>query len=389
MLIIDPKETLMFLVISFVTFSLFYLMQNHIKKQYKKSRELKNSVMGNIHSLITGVRELRVNAYMRHAFFNTDSIPTLKRYHKQQSLISNYEQLTVCWFWTSFYIVLGASIYVLEDQHIVNKVKFILPLLMIFGPMTMIMSVINIFYSANAALDKIEALHVTDITFQARNVEAFKSARIVDAEYVYSQEMEESVFGIGPINFDIIPGKIIFIVGGNGSGKSTLIKLITGLYYPSKGKMIVNGNPITSPADIEDYQTYLTVIYQTPHIFSMILAVDMSVKHNEFLDYLELFELKEKVILDGNRLVNLDILSYGLKKRLVLLISLLEVKPIYIFDEWAADQDPHFRQIFYLTILPKLKSMGKAIIAVTHDEEYFDQADTIIKLREGHQVKMS
>jgi putative ATP-binding cassette transporter len=61
----------------------------------------------------------------------------------------------------------------------------------------------------------------------------------------------------------------------------------------------------------------------------------------------------------------------------------LEDRPVYLFDEWAADQDPLFKEMFYREFLPELKSRGKTVIVITHDDRYFPVADRIIKLENG------
>ncbi len=75
------------------------------------------------------------------------------------------------------------------------------------------------------------------------------------------------------------------------------------------------------------------------------------------------------------------------RKRLALVTACLEGRPIYLFDEWAADQDPLFRKVFYWHLLPELKRRGKTVVAVTHDDRYFAAADQVIKLEEGKVVQ--
>ena len=62
---------------------------------------------------------------------------------------------------------------------------------------------------------------------------------------------------------------------------------------------------------------------------------------------------------------------------------------IYVFDEWAANQDPYFKHKFYDEIIPQLKEAGKTVIVISHDEFYFDRADRILKLRDGRLVPES
>jgi len=72
-----------------------------------------------------------------------------------------------------------------------------------------------------------------------------------------------------------------------------------------------------------------------------------------------------------------------------LLTAYLEDRPIYVFDEWAADQDPHFKSVFYAQPLPDLKARGKTALVVTHDDRYFHSADRVIKLDYGKIVSVA
>jgi putative ATP-binding cassette transporter len=79
-------------------------------------------------------------------------------------------------------------------------------------------------------------------------------------------------------------------------------------------------------------------------------------------------------------------LSQGQRKRLALLTAYLEDRPIYLFDEWAADQDPQFKEIFYHHLLPELRARNKTVLVITHDDRYYDVADRLIKLDYGKLV---
>ena len=79
-------------------------------------------------------------------------------------------------------------------------------------------------------------------------------------------------------------------------------------------------------------------------------------------------------------------LSQGQRKRLALLTAYLEDRSIYLFDEWAAEQDPEFRAHFYEELLPQLKAKGKTLLVATHDDRYFDLADMVVKMELGRLV---
>ena len=112
-------------------------------------------------------------------------------------------------------------------------------------------------------------------------------------------------------------------------------------------------------------------------------SVDLDKRAGEYLHQLEL----DHVVTVKDGVFSTVKLSRGQRKRLALLTAYLEDRPIYVFDEWAADQDPVFRRIFYLRLLPELKARGKTVVAITHDDRYFGDADRIVKLEEGKVVE--
>jgi putative ATP-binding cassette transporter len=187
-------------------------------------------------------------------------------------------------------------------------------------------------------------------------------------------------FIIGPINLTVKRGELLFIAGGNGTGKTTLLKIITGLYLPSEGKILINGNIL----NLENYQSYremFSTIFTDFHVFNKLYGVT-DLNQNKLSAMMSDLKLDNKTsIKDGS--FNSSNLSRGQKKRFAYIISYLDNRQIYVFDEFAADQDPAFKKYFYYTILPGLKAEGKTVIAVTHDDNYFDACDRLIKMDYG------
>ena len=98
--------------------------------------------------------------------------------------------------------------------------------------------------------------------------------------------------------------------------------------------------------------------------------------------YLSKLALSDKVSVSDSQLSTTK-LSQGQRKRLALLLAYLEGRSIIILDEWAADQDPTFRRVFYTKLLPELQAHGKTVIAITHDDHYFHLADTVYRVDAG------
>ena len=205
--------------------------------------------------------------------------------------------------------------------------------------------------------------------------------------HAYFHERDERMFRIGPIDLTIRPGELVFIVGGNGSGKTTLAKVLTGLYEPEEGTIEVDGRTI-GWRERAAYRQRFSAVFNDFHLFDALLGIvdpddpartQADARANALVAKLAL-DHKVKVV-DGafsNRA-----LSTGQRKRLALVVAYLEDRPFYLFDEWAADQDPVFRHVFYTELLADLKRLGKTIIVISHDDRYFHCADRVVRLRNG------
>lgn len=219
----------------------------------------------------------------------------------------------------------------------------------------------------------------------------FELLEFANVCYQYPQQGDEAGFTLGPVNFQLNRGELVFLVGGNGSGKSTLAKLLTGLYLPTEGIVSVNGSLI-SPENVSDYRSCFSTIFPNFFLFDDVLdgsyekGPDIKTEQVYFKSrvdhYLKRLAIGHKVNIEDGRLSTTS-LSQGQRKRLALLLMYMEDRQILLLDEWAADQDPVFRNVFYREILPELKAAGKTIIAITHDDRYFDAADRVYRLDQG------
>jgi putative ATP-binding cassette transporter len=188
-------------------------------------------------------------------------------------------------------------------------------------------------------------------------------------------------FALGPLDLTLQSGEVVFVIGSNGSGKTTLMKLLIGLYAPSAGELRLNGKKIDDH-NREWYCQHFSVVFADFYLFTRLLGLDADDLPVRVGGYLEQLQLTDLVTLTGDELSTTR-LSHGQCQRLALLTAYLEDRPVYVFDEWAANQDPNFRDVFYRRILPELKARGKLVVVISHDDRYFDVADRLIRLTDG------
>jgi putative ATP-binding cassette transporter len=197
-----------------------------------------------------------------------------------------------------------------------------------------------------------------------------------DVEFRYVDRFSDSVFKVGPLNFTLNSGDLVILTGGNGSGKSTFMKLLAGFYRPDSGEMLLDG--VTINADNYDvYRSLFTAIFPDFHLFQRLYGVP-DPDPTELEQLLRQLRLFDKTRLTDGEFRTVD-LSSGQRRRLALIVSFLEKRPILLLDEWAADQDPEFRRKFYFEMLPTLHRAGVTVVAISHDDRYIEEMDVPIR----------
>ena len=211
----------------------------------------------------------------------------------------------------------------------------------------------------------------------------WRKIELKDVVHTYRREDQPKVenFSIGPINLSFQPGELVILAGGNGSGKTTLAKLLVGLYEPEGGSIFLDGEEVTAE-NRERYRQLFSVVYSDFFLFESLLGLEDPRSDERGKHYLEKLQLDHKLEIKEGSFSTTE-LSQGQRKRLALLTSYMEDRPFYVFDEWAADQDPVFKRFFYQELLPELKARGKMVLAISHDDHYYHVADRVIYLNYG------
>ena len=385
--------TTFLLVLGFIVVgaTIFQLASSRGLRFLRIARDHQDALMKHFRTMLEGTKELKMHRRRRHTFLTSVLQATAAAY-RRSNFIGNviYAATSSFGYQLIFFILLGLLIFVMPTMIRVDTetlTGFALALFYMLIPLGDIISLTPLVSRANIAIDKIDALGLSltasDAEEKAGAVEApsFERLELRGVTHSYHRELENKSFTLGPIDLSFAPGELVFLVGGNGSGKTTLAKLICGLYTPEMGEIRLNSAPVNDEGR-EAYRQLFSVVFSDFHLFENLLGLETVELDARAEVYLKRLQLNHKVQITDGTFSTID-LSQGQRKRLALLTAFLENRPFYIFDEWAADQDPVFKEVFYLQLLPELKARGKTILVISHDDRYYSLGDRIVKLDYG------
>lgn len=363
-----------------------------VRKYADQARDHLTDLFEHFHGLVFGIKELALNKSSQNKFLDDFIIPTSDKQNKsylKESVVSSIISRS-----TDMILLLGMAVlilFVFRTEFVTLNFfgEYLTLVLFTIAPLSTAVGFFSGLKRMEVALEKVDdvGLKLNEDRREEDGLEPLTkgksniAAKLVGLEHSYYHTDKDQHFAMGPINLSIEEGETLFVVGGNGSGKTTLAKLILGLYYPLSGFVEYYGQPVSSK-NIFSYRGNFAAVFTDSYLFQTFLDVDPDylLEHGNRL--LKMFHLENKVKIENHGFTTKN-LSAGQKKRLSLIIAILENKDIYLFDEWAANQDPLFKEIFYKEIIPYLKVSGKTQIVISHDDQYFDLADRVIKLQDG------
>jgi len=389
-LIIAPAGFLLVSVFAFVGTFIFMSNYTKAKKQVQLSRMKEAEFFEALDDVLTGFKEIKISRKKGDDLFEdirTISIDSEKL--KVSASLKHFE--SIIFYYLSYFTVIAVVLFVLPsfvDNYTDVVVKIIAGLLYAYGLADGLLKGLLTVLKSNVAVENLSRMearldnvgnHIRQTLGKAPS--DFGEIEFHSALFRYSDKEGGTLFEIGPINLTIRKGEILFIAGGNGSGKSTFLKLLTGLYSPTGGGFVTLDDETLSRENYQNYRELFCATVSDFHLFRKLYGLE-SIDEQRVKELLKQMELQRKTGYADGKFTNLD-LSTGQRKRLAYIAGILEDKPIYVFDEWAADQDPTFRKYFYETLIRDLKALGKTVIAVTHDDRYFDKGDRLIMMEEG------
>lgn len=380
------------------------ILVKHVYHHLRAIREINDDLYQDYQSIIEGRKELALNHHRAEKLYKHDFLSHAQSYQERIIKADTYHLSAVNWSNIMMFAAIGVVFAVSNYLQISMGVAttFSLTILFMQSPLLHAVGAYPTLQTAQVALDKIQSLALTDYKPEFvtnATIQGWQSIALTDIGYRY-EGTNDSAKGtvvknsgsssdiLSNVNLTLNRGEVVFLIGANGSGKSTLAKIITGIFIPTTGSVTVDQHPILEVNNV-DYRQLFSAIFSDQHLFKQLIG-----SHGNDPDmtlvtaWLHKLNLQDKVSVTDDRL-STDKLSQGQRKRLAMLLSVAEQKDILLLDEWAADQDPAFRRVFYQTLIPELKAMGKTLFIISHDDGYFEHADRLLLMKEGKLIELN
>lgn len=352
-------------------------------------------------SLVEGAKELRLHAAKRERFSQLVLGGSIETVRRERAFGMSVFVVSSAWGNFLVYAFIGLVLFMLVGE-VPGRARVMTGFAFVF--VYMVAPLENLLLSLpRANLAKVSADRIDDITRELdeggeaqadaeaqgdveQAAPALRSLVLEGVSHRYYHEGVDDLFTLGPISLSFEPAQITYLVGGNGSGKTSFAKLLVGLYKPEQGTIRLNGQTVAD-GQRDRYRQTFSAIFSDFHLFEQLLddaSPALDERGNQLIAELH---LQHKVRLQGGAFSTRE-LSQGQRKRLALVVAYLEDRPFLVFDEWAADQDPVFKEVFYRELLPELKARGKTVLVISHNDRYFNLADRVVRLENGQLVSV-
>ncbi|WP_296210403.1 multidrug ABC transporter permease/ATP-binding protein [Psychrobacter sp. UBA3480] len=408
---------LLFIVMFWIVMTIWIstILVKHVYTHLTELREINDALYQDYQSIIEGRKELALNQHRAEKLYTDDFLAHAKSYEKTVTKSDTFHLSAVNWsnimMFASIGIVFAVANYL--DIPMGVATTFSLTILFMQSPLLHAVGAYPTLQTAQVALEKIQSLELAEHqpSFATDTVtQDWQSITLNNINYRYvgssnsshapdiavnAQNSDNSDSNQNPtnnilksVNLTLQRGDVVFLIGANGSGKSTLAKIITGIFTPTTGTVQVDGQSVDSENN-DDFRQLFSAIFSDQHLFKQLIGTQGNEPDADLVsDWMHKLNLQEKVSVSDHKL-STDKLSQGQRKRLAMLIAVAEQKDILLLDEWAADQDPAFRRVFYQTLIPELKAMGKTLFIISHDDGYFEHADRLLLMKEGRLIELN
>lgn len=385
----------MSVVVIGIAAAVFLATSKRAAREQREALEWENRLFDRLTDVLDGFKEVRLNSARSEELFN-DIVEVSAKAAAIKIRTQSETFKRLIFTQTSIYMLLGVVVFVVpsfagSDGTSIQKITT--ALLFVIGACWGVVQSIPVVLAADASAESMERLEarLQGAAFTADSPAEpdphFDRIEMQHVTFHYADKSSDAAFEIGPIDFTLRSGELVVIMGGNGSGKSTFLKVLAGLYRPDSGRILLNGEHIDD-SNRQSYRSLITAIFSDYHLFRRLYGIPEP--DPEELDrLLREFRLLDKTSLTDREFQTVD-LSGGQRKRLALIVSLLEKRPILLLDEWAAEQDPEYRRVFYYELLPQLSRAGVTVVIISHDDRYIEELGLparIIRMDEGRFVE--
>lgn len=386
---LSPQTFLIACAVLAVGVAGYHLNHRKVLRYLRQAGDDQDRLFRRFQSMSAGGKELKLNRD-KCATFEQETASAIEAVRHNRAMGLSLFSVSASWGRFMFFVLIGFTLFYPAYAGAFDPTVatgYVLVFLYIMAPLENLLNNIPLFNNAKVSAARIEKLadELVNTESPAHRDWPAAEVRLTNVTHSYFREREEDLFTLGPINLRLRAGEVVFLVGGNGSGKTTLAKLLVGLYVPEGGQVAMDDVPIDD-GNRDAYRQCYSAVFSDFHLFDSLIGLPpegLDAKANEWLRKLH---LDHKVTVSDGAF-STRALSQGQRKRLALVAACLEDRPFLLFDEWAADQDPTFKEVFYRDVLAELRARGKGVVVISHDDRYFALGDRIIRMENGQIVQ--
>lgn len=387
--IIDFRMTilvLLFIPIKCVVMKYFAKKQKQIMDEFIKKNQKYAKWFGDT---VGGVREVKLFNILdrKHEEFDQNQKDIIEK-QKQMNMLGQWNTITdslMVQFLSTLLYILGANL-VFDLQLSVGSVfAFITYSSYVTGPIS---AILNIGYLLSGIIPSTKRYYAfMDLEEETDNGETAAlcpdDLKLQQVSFAYEKEK----YVLKDVDILFAKGSKTAIIGRNGSGKTTIINLLTRMYEPTSGKIMLGTEDI-SELPLPEYRNMVSVVSQQIYLFNDTIRNNICL-YKRVDDVIVEEAYKDSGLEDFIKEVSLDyvvgqngaMLSGGQKQKIALARALIHDKPIVIFDEATSNTDAYSEQQINGLLDTKLKE--KTVIVITHKKEILNKVDQIVVLKEG------
>jgi putative pyoverdin transport system ATP-binding/permease protein len=360
------------------------------KRHRHAAREAWDRVLSVFRMLLDGIKQLKISRSLaRRVLLSFEE--SVREHQRSAAARGRYSEYVESWTQAMFYIILGTAVFGPYGAEASLRLGFgLLIVLQIRRPLRALIADSAAFSDALVAFERLSDLGLS-LTERHRELDDPQRApalardwRNVDLKAVcfrYEEERDDG-FTLGPLDMTLRRGEVVFIAGGNGSGKTTLAKVLTGLYTPTAGTIQLDGINIDQ-SNMNWYRRRFAAVFSDFCLFEGVADLQPDELGSEVNWLTTRLKLSRQMLTAPGAQNQSTPLTSGERGRIALLRAVIEDRSIFVFDEWAADQDHGYKEFFYQEFLPRLRRARKLVVVISDDERYLHTADRVLWLERG------